>query len=51
MTTNNTITELLDFVKGRIVELTEARERYELENDYELYDYTAGALMPMTLLG
>jgi hypothetical protein len=36
--------ELLDFVKGRIQELTEMREQYELEGDYELDDYASGAI-------
>jgi hypothetical protein len=35
---------LLDFVKGRIVELTEARDKYQLDNDYSMDDYCAGAI-------
>lgn len=36
--------ELLEFVKGRIQELTEMREQYELEGDYESDDYASGAI-------
>ena len=36
--------DILAFVKGRISELTEARKQYEIESDYELDDYTAGAI-------
>jgi hypothetical protein len=36
--------DLLDFVKGRITELTQLREQYEVEGDYELDDYSAGAI-------
>ena len=36
--------DLLDFVKGRITELTKLREQYEAEGDYELDDYSAGAI-------
>jgi hypothetical protein len=35
---------LLDFVNGRIVELTALREQYEIEGDYEMDDYCAGAI-------
>ena len=35
---------VLDFVKGRIVDLTEARANYALEGDFEMDDYTAGAI-------
>jgi hypothetical protein len=41
---DKTISDLLDFVKGRIVELTEVRAQYESEGDYEMDDYTAGAI-------
>ena len=36
--------DLLAFVTGRIAELTELREKYEAEDDYEIGDYTAGAI-------
>jgi len=36
--------DLLDFVKGRITELTELREKYEAEGDNEMNDYSAGAI-------
>jgi hypothetical protein len=36
--------DLLDFVKGRITELTQMREQYKAEGDYELDDYSAGAI-------
>lgn len=38
------MTNLLDFVVGRINELTKLREQYEVDGDYELDDYTAGAI-------
>lgn len=36
--------ELLDFVKGRIEELTAMREQYEREGDYASDDYASGAI-------
>jgi hypothetical protein len=36
--------ELLEFVEGRIADLTELREKYEAEGDTELDDYSAGAI-------
>jgi hypothetical protein len=36
--------ELLDFVKSRIIALTQLREQYEAEGDYEMDDYCAGAI-------
>ena len=36
--------DLLEFVNGRIAELTELREKFEAEGDYELDDYSAGAI-------
>jgi hypothetical protein len=36
--------DLLDFVNGRIAELTELRTKYQAEGDYELDDYSAGAI-------
>lgn len=41
---DNVIQDLLYFVKGRIAELTEAREKYEADNDYSMDDYCAGAI-------
>jgi hypothetical protein len=35
---------ILTFVTGRIAELTELRTQYEAEGDYEMDDYTAGAI-------
>lgn len=35
---------LLEFVTGRIEELTLLRDEYEQENDYSMVDYTAGAI-------
>jgi hypothetical protein len=35
---------ILEFVKGRISELTELRDSYIEEGDYELSDYSAGAI-------
>jgi hypothetical protein len=35
---------LLKFVEGRIAELTELREQYEVEGDTEMDDYSAGAI-------
>ena len=35
---------ILLFVKGRIAELTELREKYEQEGDSEMNDYSAGAI-------
>jgi hypothetical protein len=39
-----TQTDLLDFVTGRIEELALLRDEYQGENDYEMDDYTAGAI-------
>lgn len=36
--------DILSFVEGRIAELTEKREQYEIEGDHELDDYLAGAI-------
>jgi hypothetical protein len=36
--------DMLDFVRGRIAELTELREKYESEGDNEMDDYSAGAI-------
>jgi hypothetical protein len=36
--------KLLEFVEGRIAELTELREKYQAEGDNELDDYSAGAI-------
>jgi hypothetical protein len=36
--------DILDFVKGRIAELTELREKYESEGENEMDDYSAGAI-------
>lgn len=36
--------ELLTFINERIASLTEAREQYKQEGDYELDDYTSGAI-------
>lgn len=44
MNTRIAMDDLLDFVKGRITELTKLREQYEAEGDYELDDYSAGAI-------
>jgi hypothetical protein len=41
---DKTVKDLLDFVEGRIVELTELRAQYELEGDLEMDDYSAGAI-------
>lgn len=41
---DKTVKDLLDFVEGRIVELTELRAQYELEGDFEMDDYSAGAI-------
>lgn len=35
---------LLSFVKGRIAELTELREKYQEEGDHAMDDYSAGAI-------
>jgi hypothetical protein len=35
---------LLEFVEGRISELTQLREQYQADGDYELDDYSAGAI-------
>ena len=35
---------LLEFVTGRIAELTKLREQYQADGDYELDDYSAGAI-------
>lgn len=39
-----TKSDLLAFVQGRIDELTDKRKQYELEGDFELDDYLAGAI-------
>ena len=36
--------DLLEFVTGRIEELTQKREEYQNDNDYEMDDYLAGAI-------
>jgi hypothetical protein len=40
----DTIDTLRHFVEGRIKELTEKREGYQTENEYEMDDYLAGAI-------
>jgi PHP family Zn ribbon phosphoesterase len=35
---------ILHFVEGRIKDLTEKREGYQTDNDYEMDDYLAGAI-------
>jgi hypothetical protein len=35
---------LLDFVNGRIIALTQLREQFEADGDYEMDDYCAGAI-------
>lgn len=41
---DNVIQDIVSFCNGRIAELTELREKYEAENDYEMDDYSAGAI-------
>jgi hypothetical protein len=41
---DNVAQDLLAFVEGRIGELTQKREEYQADNDYELDDYLAGAI-------
>ena len=36
--------ELLEFLNGRIDELTIARDNYDVEGDYSMVDYCAGAI-------
>lgn len=36
--------DLLEFAKGRILELTKLREEYQDNNDYSMDDYCAGAI-------
>jgi hypothetical protein len=36
--------DLLEFVEGRIKDLTELREQYQAEGDNEMDDYSAGAI-------
>ena len=36
--------DILDFVKGRIAELTQLREEYQAEGDNSMDDYSAGAI-------
>jgi hypothetical protein len=36
--------DLLEFVEGRIKELTLLRDEYQGEGDHEMDDYTAGAI-------
>jgi len=36
--------DLLEFVTGRIEELTLLRDEYEQENDFSMVDYTAGCI-------
>jgi len=40
----NNLLDILEFVEGRIAELTELRERYQEEGDHEMDDYSAGAI-------
>jgi hypothetical protein len=35
---------LLEFIDGRIADLTDLREKYQADNDYEMDDYCAGAI-------
>jgi len=41
---DNVAQDLLAFVEGRIKELTLLRDEYQGEGDYEMDDYTAGAI-------
>jgi hypothetical protein len=36
--------DLKSFLKGRIDDLTQKREEYQNNNDYEMDDYLAGAI-------
>jgi hypothetical protein len=36
--------DLLDFVNSRIDDLTQQRNKYQDDNDYEMDDYLAGAI-------
>lgn len=39
-----TVAELLSFINGRMAELTELRDQYQNDSDYEMDDYLAGAI-------
>jgi tryptophanyl-tRNA synthetase len=41
---DNAKQDLLSFVKERIEDLTQKREEYQNDNDYEMDDYCAGAI-------
>ena len=41
---DNVKQDLISFVKGRIEDLTQKREEYQNDNDYEMDDYLAGAI-------
>ena len=41
---DNVAQDLLSFVKGRIKDLEELRERYQAEDDWSMDDYCAGAM-------
>jgi len=36
--------DVLDFIQNRIDQLTQLREKYQAEGDFEMDDYTAGAI-------
>jgi hypothetical protein len=36
--------DVLDFIQNRIDQLTQLREEYQAEGDFEMDDYTAGAI-------
>ena len=41
---DNVTQDLKSFLKGRIDDLTQKREEYQNNNDYEMDDYLAGAI-------
>ena len=41
---DNVTQDLKSFIKGRIDDLTQKREEYQNDNDYEMDDYLAGAI-------
>jgi hypothetical protein len=42
--TEQIVADIISFCEGRIKDLTELREKYEAEGDYEMDDYSAGAI-------
>lgn len=40
----NNLLDILEFVEGRIAELTLLRDEYEGEGDHSMSDYSAGAI-------